>query len=160
MKYIKRFIFLQKHHYHELPIEAQTELGEIPEKFTDYWTHRFPQLLLHTWLSMQCIKSEPAFRRYYFKDYIFEYSLEIGENIIYNLPETSVLVQNTRKKFDYLKYNKNKNKNDGSLNYDWRQEKQHSPENATQRKRNNNNQKFKKRLKSDEPVTWLITENN
>lgn len=110
---------------------------------------------------MQCIKSEPAFRRYYFKDYIFEYSLEIGENIIYNLPETSVLVQNTRKKFDYLKYNKNKNKNDGSLNYDWRQEKQqHSPENATQRKRNNNNQKFKKRLKSDEPVTWLITENN
>lgn len=110
---------------------------------------------------MQSIKSEPAFRRYYFKDYIFEYSLEIGEDIIYNLPETSVLVQNTRKKFDYLKYNKNKTKNDGSLNYDWRQEKQHSPENGTQRRRNNNNQKFKKRLKSDEPaVTWLITENN
>uniref|UniRef100_A0A4W4GEG3 Serine/threonine-protein kinase/endoribonuclease IRE1 n=1 Tax=Electrophorus electricus TaxID=8005 RepID=A0A4W4GEG3_ELEEL len=38
----------KKHHYHELPPEVQTALGEVPEGFVAYFTSRFPRLLLHT----------------------------------------------------------------------------------------------------------------
>jgi hypothetical protein len=70
-------MFLQKHHYRELSEEAQQSLGEIPNKFIDYWTQRFPLLLLHTWITMQCVKNEPIFNPYYHKDYIFSHSLYV-----------------------------------------------------------------------------------
>uniref|UniRef100_A0A8B9K5K2 Serine/threonine-protein kinase/endoribonuclease IRE1 n=1 Tax=Astyanax mexicanus TaxID=7994 RepID=A0A8B9K5K2_ASTMX len=38
----------KKHHYHELPPEVQSALGEVPEGFVSYFTSRFPRLLLHT----------------------------------------------------------------------------------------------------------------
>uniref|UniRef100_A0A672MPQ9 Serine/threonine-protein kinase/endoribonuclease IRE1 n=1 Tax=Sinocyclocheilus grahami TaxID=75366 RepID=A0A672MPQ9_SINGR len=38
----------KKHHYHELPPEVQTALGEVPDGFVAYFTSRFPRLLLHT----------------------------------------------------------------------------------------------------------------
>jgi hypothetical protein len=69
--------FLQKHHYRELSEEAQQSLGEIPDKFIDYWTQHFPLLLLHTWITMQCVKSEPIFSHYYHKDYMFSHSLYV-----------------------------------------------------------------------------------
>ncbi|KAK1802546.1 hypothetical protein P4O66_004201 [Electrophorus voltai] len=34
----------KKHHYHELPPEVQTALGEVPEGFVAYFTSRFPSL--------------------------------------------------------------------------------------------------------------------
>jgi hypothetical protein len=58
--------------------EAQLSLGEIPDKFIDYWTQRFPLLLLHTWITMHCVKSEPVFSQYYHKDYIFNQSLYVN----------------------------------------------------------------------------------
>lgn len=70
--------FPQKHHYRELSQEAQQSLGEIPNKFIDYWTQRFPLLLLHTWITMQCVKNEPIFSQYYHKDYIFSQSLYVN----------------------------------------------------------------------------------
>nr|CAD7429336.1 unnamed protein product [Timema monikensis] len=61
----------KKHHYRDLSEEAQQSLGELPNKFVDYWTERFPLLLLHSWLAMQCIRSEPVFDQYYHSSYTF-----------------------------------------------------------------------------------------
>ncbi|XP_068087142.1 serine/threonine-protein kinase/endoribonuclease IRE1 [Anabrus simplex] len=63
----------KKHHYRELSESAQKSLGEIPDKFVEYWICRFPLLLLHTWLAMQCVKHEPIFRRYYHENYNFSH---------------------------------------------------------------------------------------
>uniref|UniRef100_A0A673MAJ2 Serine/threonine-protein kinase/endoribonuclease IRE1 n=1 Tax=Sinocyclocheilus rhinocerous TaxID=307959 RepID=A0A673MAJ2_9TELE len=45
----------KKHHYHELPPEVQTALGEVPDGFVAYFTSRFPRLLLHTHSSCHCL---------------------------------------------------------------------------------------------------------
>ncbi|XP_018576768.1 serine/threonine-protein kinase/endoribonuclease IRE1, partial [Anoplophora glabripennis] len=55
----------KKHHFRELSAEAQTSLGDIPEAFTNYWTSRFPLLLVHTWIMMQCVAYETTFKNYY-----------------------------------------------------------------------------------------------
>uniref|UniRef100_A0A8C1VS89 Serine/threonine-protein kinase/endoribonuclease IRE1 n=1 Tax=Cyprinus carpio TaxID=7962 RepID=A0A8C1VS89_CYPCA len=51
----------KKHHYHELPPEVQTALGEVPDGFVAYFTSRFPRLLLHTHsaLSICCSPKGP-----------------------------------------------------------------------------------------------------
>lgn len=61
----------KKHHYRELSEKAQKNLGEIPEDFVSYWTKRFPLLLIHAWIAMQCVKTEPVFSIYYDSDYDF-----------------------------------------------------------------------------------------
>ena len=61
----------KKHHYRELSEQVQKHLGDIPDSFVVYWTSRFPLLLIHTWLTMQCIKYEPVFSCYYDKNYNF-----------------------------------------------------------------------------------------
>lgn len=61
----------KKHHYRELSRQAQKNLGEIPLGFVQYWTDRFPLLLLHSWLALQCVKREPIFRTYYDPFYNF-----------------------------------------------------------------------------------------
>ncbi|XP_039767215.1 serine/threonine-protein kinase/endoribonuclease IRE2 [Ornithorhynchus anatinus] len=55
----------KKHHYHELPGEAQRALGAVPEEFVQYFTARFPLLLLHTHRAMRGCASERFFRPYY-----------------------------------------------------------------------------------------------
>ncbi|KAK7794108.1 hypothetical protein R5R35_012602 [Gryllus longicercus] len=62
----------KKHHYRELSMEVQSRLGDIPEKFVEYWTFRFPLLLMHTWHSMQCVKQEAVFCGYYHEEYTFK----------------------------------------------------------------------------------------
>ncbi|KAF7265858.1 hypothetical protein GWI33_020928 [Rhynchophorus ferrugineus] len=64
----------KKHHFRELSREAQLSLGDIPEAFTSYWTSRFPLLLVHVYLSMQCVSHENTFQNYYPTDY--KYPLE------------------------------------------------------------------------------------
>ncbi|XP_076627174.1 serine/threonine-protein kinase/endoribonuclease Ire1 isoform X1 [Colletes latitarsis] len=61
----------KKHHYRELSPEAQENLGDIPDKFTDYWLSRFPCLLSHVWSAMQAFRHEPTLRDYYHMDYKF-----------------------------------------------------------------------------------------
>lgn len=63
--------FFQKHHYRELSLEAQKSLGEIPEKFTEYWLTRFPRLLCHVWCAMQSFRVESSLKQYYHSQYIF-----------------------------------------------------------------------------------------
>lgn len=70
----------KKHHFRELTKEAQESLGTIPDNFTTYWTERFPLLLVHTWISMQCVSNEPTFLQYY--DIGHKYSVETFRNQI------------------------------------------------------------------------------
>lgn len=55
----------KKHHYRELPVEVQQVLGPVPDSFVQYFTDRFPQLLLHTYHAMRSCASESLFLPYY-----------------------------------------------------------------------------------------------
>ncbi|XP_022243411.1 serine/threonine-protein kinase/endoribonuclease IRE1-like isoform X1 [Limulus polyphemus] len=66
----------KKHHYRELSKELQTSLGSIPEHFVDYFTSRFPRLLIHSYLSLQCCKDEAVFSNYYDKDSFFPFLVD------------------------------------------------------------------------------------
>ena len=56
---------LQKHHYRELPDDLTKSLGRIPDEFVTYFTSRFPKMLLHSYLTMMCVKDEIIFSKYY-----------------------------------------------------------------------------------------------
>ncbi|NWU57742.1 ERN1 endoribonuclease, partial [Dromas ardeola] len=56
---------LQKHHYHELPADVRVALGSIPDGFVQYFTSRFPRLLLHTHGAMRVCAHERLFQSYY-----------------------------------------------------------------------------------------------
>ncbi|KFU93337.1 Serine/threonine-protein kinase/endoribonuclease IRE1, partial [Chaetura pelagica] len=55
----------KKHHYHELPADVRAALGSVPEGFVQYFTSRFPQLLLHTHCAMRVCARERLFHSYY-----------------------------------------------------------------------------------------------
>uniref|UniRef100_A0A8C5KRY8 Serine/threonine-protein kinase/endoribonuclease IRE2 n=1 Tax=Jaculus jaculus TaxID=51337 RepID=A0A8C5KRY8_JACJA len=57
-----------KHHYRELPAEVRQALGQVPNGFVQYFTHRFPRLLLHTHHAMRSCASESLFLPYYVPD--------------------------------------------------------------------------------------------
>lgn len=57
--------FLQKHHYRELPEAVQKSLGSIPSGFVEYFTSRFPRLLLHTYEAANCCNTESTLSQYY-----------------------------------------------------------------------------------------------
>ncbi|XP_078520921.1 serine/threonine-protein kinase/endoribonuclease IRE2 isoform X1 [Lissotriton helveticus] len=58
----------KKHHYQELPPDVQETLGELPEQFIQYFTSRFPHLLLHTYRAMRICATERIFHSYYYQD--------------------------------------------------------------------------------------------
>ncbi|KAG7210888.1 hypothetical protein KM043_012369 [Ampulex compressa] len=76
----------KKHHYRELSPEAQETLGEIPEKFAEYWLSRFPSLLSHVWSAMQAFRTEPGLRHYYSTDYVFVGTTEFVQKPPANTP--------------------------------------------------------------------------
>ena len=43
----------------------------MPDRFAEYWTGRFPQLLTHVWYAMHAIKNEPGFAKYFDKEFDF-----------------------------------------------------------------------------------------
>ncbi|XP_036316142.1 serine/threonine-protein kinase/endoribonuclease IRE2 isoform X1 [Pipistrellus kuhlii] len=55
----------KKHHYRELPGEVRQALGQLPDSFVQYFTDRFPRLLLHTHRAMRSCASESLFLPYY-----------------------------------------------------------------------------------------------
>eukprot|EP00051_Salpingoeca_urceolata_P004559 m.65888 g.65888 ORF g.65888 m.65888 type:complete len:1129 (-) comp13697_c0_seq2:209-3595(-) len=56
----------KRHHYRELPKEVQLSLGHIPEGFLNYFTSRFPRLLLHVYQMVErSVKDEPVFQAYF-----------------------------------------------------------------------------------------------
>ena len=58
-------IFLQKHHYMELQLNVKQALGPLPDGFVDYFTSRFPLLLIHTYKAMEICNQEKLFKQYY-----------------------------------------------------------------------------------------------
>lgn len=68
-------VYFQKHHFRELSLEAQTLLGEDSVTFTNYWTSRFPLLLVHTWITIQCVAEEEKFKIYYHRTH--RYSMKL-----------------------------------------------------------------------------------
>lgn len=71
--HLLRVIRNKKHHYRELPEEAKSDLGELPDGFMTYFSSRFPGLLPHVYQAMQACKEEGVFRDYYeqIEDFIF-----------------------------------------------------------------------------------------
>lgn len=55
----------KRHHYRELPEDLRATLGDIPDGYMNYFTSRFPRLLLHTYLVMLTCANECVFRQYY-----------------------------------------------------------------------------------------------
>uniref|UniRef100_A0A8C6BEM5 Serine/threonine-protein kinase/endoribonuclease IRE2 n=1 Tax=Monodon monoceros TaxID=40151 RepID=A0A8C6BEM5_MONMO len=55
----------KKHHYRELPAEVRQALGPVPDSFVQYFTNRFPRLLLHTYHALRSCASESLFLPYY-----------------------------------------------------------------------------------------------
>ncbi|KRX99077.1 Serine/threonine-protein kinase/endoribonuclease ire-1, partial [Trichinella pseudospiralis] len=55
----------KRHHYYELPEELRKALGTIPDGFIDYFTERFPLLLIHVYEAMRAAGEEPLFKVYY-----------------------------------------------------------------------------------------------
>lgn len=55
----------KKHHYRELPAEVRQALGRVPDGFVQYFTERFPRLLLHTHQALGSCASESLFLPYY-----------------------------------------------------------------------------------------------
>ncbi|XP_015419501.1 PREDICTED: serine/threonine-protein kinase/endoribonuclease IRE2 isoform X2 [Myotis davidii] len=55
----------KKHHYRELPGEVRQALGQVPDSFVQYFTDRFPRLLLHTHQAMRSCAPESLFLPYY-----------------------------------------------------------------------------------------------
>uniref|UniRef100_A0A0K0E8C3 non-specific serine/threonine protein kinase n=1 Tax=Strongyloides stercoralis TaxID=6248 RepID=A0A0K0E8C3_STRER len=60
-----RAIRNKKHHYRELPDDVKKSLGDIPNEFLNYFTSRFPKLLLHVYRTMKICKHETVFQGYY-----------------------------------------------------------------------------------------------
>lgn len=60
-----RAIRNKRHHYHELDAKLQSSLGTIPDQFANYFTSKFPRLIIHTYIAMQLCKQEPVMQNYY-----------------------------------------------------------------------------------------------
>ena len=60
-----RAIRNKKHHYRELTDIVKHSLGPLPDDFVEYFTSRFPKLVLHTYGAMRICKDEPMLNVYY-----------------------------------------------------------------------------------------------
>ncbi|KAK9447041.1 uncharacterized protein V1518DRAFT_422067 [Limtongia smithiae] len=56
----------KKHHYQDLPANVQQALGPVPEGFLEYFSKRFPSLLMHVYYVVKRnMKDEMQFRPYF-----------------------------------------------------------------------------------------------
>ncbi|KAI9366074.1 kinase-like domain-containing protein [Zopfochytrium polystomum] len=58
----------KKHHFQDLPPEAKRVLGTLPDGFLQYFTSRFPNLLLHVYYVVaesKLLRSESVFKPYF-----------------------------------------------------------------------------------------------
>lgn len=92
----------KKNHYRELTPEVRRSLGEIPEKFTEYWLSRFPSLLSHVWCAMQHFRDEASLKQYYHSHYLFANGYRMEESKIEtscraDFPTSSIATWRTEK---------------------------------------------------------------
>lgn len=104
-----RAIRNKRNHYHELDPKLQNALGKIPNEFVHYFTSKFPRLIIHSYIALQCCQSEDPFQNYY-------HSSTNGEkNFTYRmLPRSSILwyekLQGTNPFFPFESRNKKNDK--------------------------------------------------
>nr|XP_034191794.1 serine/threonine-protein kinase/endoribonuclease IRE1 isoform X2 [Osmia lignaria] len=98
----------KKHHYRELSPQAQESLGDIPDKFTDYWLSRFPCLLSHVWCAMQAFRDESTLRDYYHVDYMFATSCETVSTGKVTHSTNDTLVENSWRVRDSIDWSPNR----------------------------------------------------
>lgn len=55
----------KRHHYRELPEDLKATLGNIPDGYMNYFSTRFPRLLLHTYKIMRDCQIESVFKQYF-----------------------------------------------------------------------------------------------
>ncbi|KAJ8963537.1 hypothetical protein NQ317_019034, partial [Molorchus minor] len=139
----------KKHHFRELSEEVQASLGELPDAFTQYWIRRFPLLLAHTWMTMQCVAKEKEFWNYYHETYC--YLVECSKVDVYQ----EYLVVNAvehKKKCEQIKNSCNK-ESDKSI---------FSEQIVTLKEKfcngNMKNRPKKKKKNVDEPLAWSIVD--
>lgn len=81
----------KKHHFRQLPDVVQQALGDPPDDFVNYFTSRFPQLLLHTYAAMECCQHERVFMPYYYTQWGVSHQYnspaEISESRVSNFTE-------------------------------------------------------------------------
>ncbi len=66
-KYDADKVFLQKHHYQDLPENVKRHLGSMPDGYLSYFTRRYPRLILHVHrvVGEASLRTESMFRSYY-----------------------------------------------------------------------------------------------
>lgn len=65
---LMRVIRNKKHHYQDLPDHVRTALGDLPDGFLEYFTNRFPKLVLHVWKVVRdtpVLRQDPMFKAYF-----------------------------------------------------------------------------------------------
>lgn len=128
----------QKHHYRELSPQAQSNLGEIPNEFTEYWLSRFPRLLCHVWCAMQNFRNESSLKQYYHPHYTFASAYEKQE---------AAIVRTNRVK-NALSTSTRTGQKDSSV--DW----------SPNRTRYRGQRRRQEKKKQEEPSTWLLNPSN
>jgi serine/threonine-protein kinase/endoribonuclease IRE1 len=63
-----RAIRNKKNHYRELPEDVKASLGTVPDAFMQYFSSRFPSLLMHSYITFKGCCSEQVFQPYYADD--------------------------------------------------------------------------------------------
>ena len=71
VEYILRAIRNYAHHYHEKSAEVKAAFGSLNEDYLEYWTTKFPALLLHTFKAIEPWKKCIDFQSYYDEYYNF-----------------------------------------------------------------------------------------
>lgn len=67
-----RVIRNKRHHYSELPLELQEELGSVPDGFLRYFTCRFPRVLLYAYcFAQKHFAHETVFRKYFSSPHVY-----------------------------------------------------------------------------------------
>ncbi|KAK3608719.1 hypothetical protein CHS0354_038162 [Potamilus streckersoni] len=65
VKDLLRVIRNKKLHYNKMPEDVRKSVGSLPDEYLDYFTSRFPLLMLHTYRGMECCAKEDTFKAYY-----------------------------------------------------------------------------------------------
>jgi serine/threonine-protein kinase/endoribonuclease IRE1 len=68
-----RVIRNKKNHYNDCSDELKNDLGQLPGPFLDYFSSRFPELIVHVYRASQFLRRDPNFINYYNpnEDYYF-----------------------------------------------------------------------------------------
>lgn len=68
-----RVIRNKKNHFNDCSEELKKDLGQLPDQFLEYFSSRFPQLLLHVYKAFQIHRRNSSFKMYYNQDEDYDF---------------------------------------------------------------------------------------